>query len=288
MNTPLRFLIVDGYSKASRADLNRAGMQYAWKLYSDMLTRNLPDARYDVLLPSDKDVTMPPADALANYAGILWTGCNLCIYDETNESVIKQIELARLCYALGLPAFGSCWGLQMSVVAAGGKVAPNPKGKEMGIARKIHLSDEGKNHPFFTGKPSVYEAYISHDDMVTELPKGATILAGNTFTPIQALAVTHKKGTFWSVQYHPEYSLHEMACLIIAREEKLLTGGFFSTPEALQDMVARMKQLHQDPQRKDLRWQLVIDDDVLSDAIKECEFNNWLKKLVLPAACKHC
>ena len=287
MDTPLRFLIVDGYSKASRADLNRAGMQYAWKLYSDMLTRNLPAAQFDVLLPSDRGVNIPVPEELNQYAGILWTGCNLCIYDETNQSVVKQIELAKICYELGIPAFGSCWGLQMSVVAAGGKVAPNPKGKEMGIARKIQLSDAGKSHPFFAGKPSVYEAYISHDDMVTELPEGAIVLASNDFTPVQALAVTHKKGTFWSVQYHPEYSLHEMACLIIAREEKLLQAGFFSTPDELQVMVARMKQLYLEPHRKDLRWQLVIDDDVLSDTIKECEFNNWLNKLVLPTASKH-
>ena len=59
MRTVLRFLIIDGYSKASRDDLNRAGMQYAWKLYGDMLQRNLPGAEYDVLLPSDSGVKMP-------------------------------------------------------------------------------------------------------------------------------------------------------------------------------------------------------------------------------------
>ena len=282
MATSLHFLIIDGYNKASRADLHRAGMQYAWNLYADLLTRNLPGATYDVLLPSDDGVTMPGPEALEQYAGILWTGCNLCIYDETNPSVTKQIALARLAYKVGVPSFGSCWGLQMSVVAAGGKVEPNPRGKEMGIARKIRLSRQGIDHPMFSGKPPVFEAYISHDDMVTALPQGAEILAGNDFTPIQALAITHKKGSFWSVQYHPEYSLHEMACLIVAREEKLIAGGFFQTPAELQEMVAKMKKLHQRPDRKDLRWQLVIDDDVLSDAIKECEFNNWLQVLVLP------
>ena len=282
MATSLHFLIIDGYNKASRADLNRAGMQYAWKLYADLLTRNLPGATYEVLLPSDDGVTMPEAEALEQYAGILWTGCNLCIYDETNPSVTKQIALARLAYEVGVPSFGSCWGLQMSVVAAGGKVEPNPRGKEMGIARKIRLTRQGIEHPMFSGKPPVFEAYISHDDMVTDIPQGAEILAGNDFTPIQALAITHKKGSFWSVQYHPEYSLHEMACLIVAREEKLIAGGFFQNPAELQEMVAKMKKLYQEPDRKDLRWQLVIDDDVLSDAIKECEFNNWLQVLVLP------
>lgn len=282
MGSALRFLVIDGYAKASRDALDAAGMQYAWKLYGDMLQRNLSGAEYDVLLPSDFGVRMPEEKDLEKYAGILWTGCNLSIYDEEDVSVRKQIELAKLCYEIGIPSFGSCWGLQMSVVAAGGKVEANPKGKEMGIARKIKLTSEGEAHPMFQGKPSVYEAYISHDDIVTDVPEGGVVLSSNEFTPVQALAVTHKKGTFWSVQYHPEYSLHEMACLIIAREEKLIKGGFFKNPNELKDLVDKMKSLFKEPGRKDLRWQLVIDDDVLSDEIKECEVRNWINELVLP------
>jgi GMP synthase (glutamine-hydrolysing) len=118
--------------------------------------------------------------------------------------------------------------------------------------------------------------------MVSEIPEGGVILAGNDFTPVQALAVTHKKGTFWSIQYHPEYNLHEMACLITAREEKLIDGGFFKHPDELKNMVDKMKILFKEPDRKDLRWQLVIDDDVLSSEIKECEIRNWIAEQVLP------
>lgn len=284
MSSNLSFLIIDGYAKASRDDLNAAGMQLASKLYGDMLQRNVSEATYDILLPSDPGVQMPTEKDLEKYSGILWTGCNLCIFDDKNPSVAKQIRLAKRCYEIGIPSFGSCWGLQISVVAAGGKVAPNPKGKEMGIARKIKLTREGEKHPLYKGKPPVFEAYISHDDMVTEIPKGAVVLAGNDFTSVQALSVTHKKGTFWSVQYHPEYNLHEMACLIIARGKKLVELGFFKEPEELKTLVDKMKVLYKEPDRKDLRWQLVIDDDVLSDDIKECEFRNWLNELVLPLA----
>ncbi len=282
MESAIRFLIIDSYPKASRDDLETAGMQFAWKLYGDMLQRNLPDAEYDVLLASDFGVQMPTAKDLGKYCGILWTGCNLSIGDTENISVRNQIELAKLCYEIGIPSFGSCWGLQISVVAAGGKVLPNPKGKEMGIARKIKLTNKGVEHPMFRGKPPVYEAYISHDDMVTEVPEGGVILAGNDFTHIQAMAVTHKKGTFWSVQYHPEYNLHEMACLLTAREELLMQRGFFNDPRELKTMVDKMKTLSKEPDRKDLRWQLVIDDDVLSSDIRECEVRNWISELVLP------
>ncbi len=284
MTTPLRFLIIDGYPKQSRDDLQTAGMKLAWKLYADMLVQHLPNAAYDILLASDPDVEMPPAKDLSTYAGIIWTGCNLSINDTENPSVSGQIDLARDAYEVGVPSFGSCWGIQIAAVAAGGQVEPNPKGREMGLARKIYLTHEAHNHPMFEGKPNVFEGFISHDDMVTKIPPGGALLAGNSFARVQALAVTHKKGTFWATQYHCEYDLHEMARLIVAREKKLVAAGFFRGHEDLMHLVDRMEALAAEPDRKDLRWQLAIDDDVLSDSIRQCEFVNWIDKLVLPKA----
>jgi len=284
MTTPSRFLIIDGYPKQSRDDLQAAGMKLAWELYAEMLAQHLPNAAYDILLPSDPDVEIPSAKDLSVYAGIIWTGCNLSINDTENPSVSGQIDLARDAYEVGVPSFGSCWGIQIAAVAAGGKVEPNPKGREMGLGRKIYLTSEAHNHPMFEGKPHVFEGFVSHDDMVTEVPPGGVLLAGNSFARVQALAVTHKKGTFWATQYHCEYNLHEMARLIVAREKKLAKAGFFRGHEDLIDLVERMESLAREPNRKDLRWQLAIDDDVLSDSIRQCEFVNWINKLVLPAA----
>jgi len=282
MTTLLRFLIIDGYSKQSRDDLQAAGMKLAWELYADMLGQHLPNAAYDILLPSDPDMEMPSAKDLSAYAGIIWTGCNLSINDTENPSVSGQIDLARDAYEVGVPSFGSCWGIQIAAVAGGGKVEPNPKGREMGMGRKIYLTSEAHNHPMFEGKPRVFEGFVSHDDMVTKMPLGGTLLAGNSFARVQALAVTHKNGTFWATQYHCEYNLHEMARLIVAREEKLVAAGFFHGHQDLMDLVDHMEALAKEPGRKDLRWQLAIDDDVLSDSIRQCEFVNWLNKLVLP------
>jgi len=280
----LRFLIIDGYPQQSRDALETAGMKLAWKLYADMLLQHLPDAAYDVVLPSDPGVELPPAGDLDRYAGIIWTGCNLSINDTDNPSVSGQIRLAGDAYEVGTPSFGSCWGLQMAVVAAGGEVEPNPKGREMGLARKIHLTPEAYDHPMFEGKPKVFEGFISHDDMVTKMTPESVCLAGNSFTSVQAAAVTHKKGVFWATQYHPEYDLHEMARLIVAREEKLTKAGFFRGHDDMVELVERMEALAAEPDREDLRWQLAIDDDVLNDSIRQCEFVNWINKLVLPTA----
>ena len=284
MIEPLRFLIIDGYPKESRDELQEAGMKLAWKLYADMLVQHLPQAVYDVLLPSDPGVDMPSAKDLPKYAGIIWTGCNLSIFDTADPNVSGQIELAKNAYEVGVPSCGSCWGIQMAAVAAGGEVKPNPKGREMGLARKIHQTPEAYNHPMFEGKPRVFEGFVSHDDMVTKIPPGGTLLACNSFANVQALAVTHKNGTFWATQYHPESNLHEMARLIVAREKKLIAAGFFRDHDDLMELVGRMEALAAEPDRKDLRWQLAIDDDVLSDSIRQCEFVNWLNKLVLPTA----
>jgi len=58
--------------------------------------------------------TMPSAKDLHNYAGIIWTGCNLTIYDKDNPNVGSQIVLAKNAYEVGVPSFGSCWGIQIS------------------------------------------------------------------------------------------------------------------------------------------------------------------------------
>ncbi|MHC4556592.1 MAG: type 1 glutamine amidotransferase [Planctomycetota bacterium] len=284
MTNSLRFLIIDGYPKQSRDELQEAGMKLAWELYADMLLQHLRQATYDVLLPSDPCIDMPSAKDLHRYVGIIWTGCNLTIYDTANPSVSSQIDLAKNAYEVGVPSYGSCWGIQMAAVAAGGEVKPNPKGREMGLAHKIHQTPEAYSHPMFEDKPRVFEGFVSHDDMVTKIPLGGTLLASNSFANVQAIAVTHKEGTFWATQYHCEYNLHEMARLIVAREKKLIAAGFFSNHKDLMDYVDRMEALAREPSRKDLRWQLAIDDDVLSDSIRQCEFVNWLNKLVLPVA----
>ncbi len=286
MTDHLHFLIIDGYPEKSRDELQEAGMTLAWKLYSRLLKRYVKEATYDLLLPSDPDVSMPSLKDLKAYCGIIWTGCNLSVFDTGNPSVSNQIELARQGYEAGIPSFGSCWALQIAVVAAGGEVRANPKGREMGLARKIFLNESAANHPMFEGKPPVFDALSSHDDIVTKMPAGGTGLAGNSFTKIQAAEIVHKNGTFWATQYHPEYDLREMARLITAREKKLIIAGFFNNHYEMTALVLQLEALFDNPEDKSLRWQLAIDDDVLSDSIRQCEFANWINKLVLPKAGK--
>ncbi len=277
-----RFLIIDGYPRPSREQFIECGVTLAGELYAQLLLRHMKDAEYDIIYTSDEGVIPPDQKALKEkYDAIIWPGCNLTVYHDHDERVRKLTTLAKDGFIVGLPQFGSCWALQLAVYVAGGEVAPNPKGREMGVARKIYLTEEGKKHPMLEGKPPVYDGFVSHDDMVTKLPENAKLLASNEFTLVQAVEVVHEKGVFWATQYHPEYNLYEVARLITAREEKLRRENYFRDHDDLVNYVNDLETIYKDPSRKDLRWKYAIDDDILSDDIRELEFANWLKYQVV-------
>ena len=278
----LRLLVIDGYRREGRESLVAGGATAAGKLYERMLLGCRPDALVDILYPADPGSALPEGAALTAYDGIAWTGSSLTVHDDDDPAVRPQIEFARAAFEAGIPSFGSCWAAQIAVVAAGGRCAANPRGREMGIARKIALTGDGRGHPLYIGKPRVFDAFISHEDEITHLPSGALNLAGNAFSSVQAVCVTYKRGTFWAVQYHPEYDLHELARLTYARMDRLVGMGFFADVEAARNYVNKLETLHQDPSRRDIAWLLGIDDDVMNDDVREVEVRNWIEHLVLP------
>ena len=273
----MKFLLIDGYPEKSRLQFDTVGMTLAGKLYEKMLFQHMPDAETTILYTSDDSTLLPTLEVLKTYDGILWPGCNLTVYHDDDERVQRMIEIVDLAFEAGIPQFGSCWAAQIAVYVAGGKVAVNPKGREMGVARKIYLTDAGKSHPMYEGKPPVFDGFISHDDEITVMPKGATILASNYFTSIQAVDVAYKNGSFWATQYHPEYDLKEMARLIVARADKLTSEGYFNSQDDMMNYINILETIAKEPNRKDLRWMAGIDDDLLKDNIRQLEFINWLK-----------
>ena len=276
-----RILVADGYRKSAREELAAGGATPAGALYASMLARCHPGCTVDVVYPADPGGSLPRGADLRAYDGLAWTGSSLTVYRE-EPAVRTQIELARAAFEAGLPSFGSCWAAQIGVAAAGGRCAANPNGREMGIARKIALTPEGRAHPLYTGKASVFDAFISHEDEITHLPPGALHLASNAFTRVQAVSITHRGGTLWALQYHPEYDLHELARLTWCRVEKLVRLGFFQDRAAAEAYIDRLEALHQDPSRRDIAWLLGIDGDLTNEDVRLAEVRNWLHRLVIP------
>ena len=274
--------ILNGYPRTSRENFDLSGVGHPHDLFMDFLKRYLPAAAVDVCFVADPDQALPSGAALEAYSGYIWTGSDLTIYDAGDSRVTRQIELARAIFAAGVPMFGSCWGVQMAAVAAGGVVAKNPKGREWGIARDITLTAEGRQCSLMAGKPERFDGFIMHLDEVTRLPPGATLLAVNDHTRVQALEVRHGKGVFWATQYHPEFNFQEMGRLIAARAQPLVAEGFFAKETDAQDHAANMVALHRDPQSAPLRAALAVGDDILDPIIREQELRNWIDHLVLP------
>ena len=276
-----RFLILDAYDKDGRAALAAAGATEAGTLYRNMLMHHLPDATTDIVHPADPQTRI---DDLDSYDAMLWTGSSLTIFHDVPE-VAAQIELAREGYRRGIPAFGSCWALQLAAVAAGGTCHKNPNGREFGLARKITLTKAGRAHPLFAGRPHpTFDGFTSHFDTVASLPGSGTILAANAITDIQAADIFHQKGRFFALQYHPEYDFREIAALAEFRGGGLIEEGLIAHDAALQKFIDDCANLNDAPMRADLRWSLGVDEDVLDMALRHNEFINWLSWLVLSHA----
>ena len=277
-----RLLVLDGYTRSGRAELVAGGASEAGHLYARRLHELQAEAKVAVGYPADPDWSTPSA-GLAAYDGIVWTGSSLTIYRE-DEPVRRQVELVREAFRLGLPAFGSCWAAQLAVVAAGGSCARNPRGREFGVARKVALTGAGRTHPLYEGKARVFDAFTSHQDEITTLPGGATWLATNAFTRVQALEVRHGAGRFWALQYHPEYDLHEVARLTEVRSGVLVEEGRFADSADAKGWIAELEALHRSPERSDLRFRMGVDADLLDPAERLRELANWMAHEVEPRA----
>jgi GMP synthase (glutamine-hydrolysing) len=277
----LRLLVLDAYDAAGRQALSGAGARLAGELYQRLLERLEPDAAIDVVAHGDDGFALPAA--LDSYDGIAWTGSNLTVHRDT-PAVRQQLALARAAFDAGVPSFGSCWAVHIAVAATGGRCATNRRGREFGIARKILRTGAGVAHPLFAGKPLAFDAFTSHADHVVELGPAATLLAANDFSAVQAVHVAHGKGTFWAVQYHPEYELHDVARLGILRGPQLIEQGLFTDDADVAAFLRQLEDLHADPSRTDLRYRLAVGRDVLDQAIRTREARNWLEHLVKPSA----
>ncbi len=283
INTNLKFCVINGYPAANRAVLAENGVSQAHDLYVDFFKNHTPNAKLEVLYVADLETPLPTRANIASFDGWIWTGSNLTIYHHDGLRVTRQIDLAREIYDVGKPQFGSCWGVQMAAMAAGGEVEKNPKGREWSLARDIQLTEAGKKHPLYTGKPEKFDGFIMHLDIVTKIPQGGTLLASNAHSHVQSLEVKCGKGTFWATQYHPEYNLYEMARLLIARKEPLTKEGFFKTESEVETLANKMIALSNNPESQELRKTLKIGDDILTTQIRQQELRNWVDYLVLPS-----
>ncbi len=277
-----KLLLMEGNPANKRARAHELGVRTSSEVYAQAIAAHYPGFTLDVVNAADPDGMIPSGNALGDYDGLVITGSALHAYDP-EFAVTNQIAMLAAAGETGMPIFGSCWGLQIAVMAAGGSVGLSANGREVGFARKIVPTHAGRDHPIFAGKGPVFDAPCIHYDEVTSLPKTATLLASNAHSMVQAAIVPVGKSEVWAVQYHPEFDLLQLVQLYTLYADDMIAQGFFADQAALKAYIASLAALAANPAETGLAWQLGIDEQITDDRMRRAEILNWIEAQVLDA-----
>jgi GMP synthase-like glutamine amidotransferase len=188
----LRILVFNGTPQAAESRLVEAGSRTYDTLIREAFDRHLAvraKIDYFTLRVAD-DKRLPQGLGIVDFDGVWISGSPFNAYRPDQPSVQTQIDLVREIWEKGVPAFGSCWGLQLMTVALGGTVQRNPRGREVGVARRIYQTSEGRAYAMHHDKAPTFEALCVHEDEVAALPSFGTVLASNDVSRVQAAVMT--------------------------------------------------------------------------------------------------
>jgi GMP synthase (glutamine-hydrolysing) len=275
-----RILVIEGNVAAVRARQVAAQGYDAATGYARVLASLDSGVACTIVQPADAEPRLPAGAGLESFDGAVITGSALNVYDG-GPAIERQLEFTRAVLAAGVPLFGSCWGLQIAVTVAGGRVARNPRGREFGFARGIALTEAGREHALYAGKPAVFDAPTVHLDYVEALPAGATVLASNDYG-LQAAAFSCGAGEVWAVQYHPEYDYLDVAGVAARYGSRLVTEGLFADEAALAAFIADATALQADPGDEARLERHALGPAMRDATLRRAELRNWLTQLVRP------
>ena len=281
MTEPLRFLVAESEPAEAREARRNSVGRSSGETYLDRLQDLSPGAVCDRVKPADPGAGWPAPEALAGYDAVFLSGSPLHLYKDS-PAVRRELDFMRAVFESGTPSFGSCAGLQVATVAAGGTVRPGQRGREAGFGRRITLTPSGIGHPLLAGRPLCYDAPSVHNDEVEMLPPGGTLLASNRVTHVQAAEIRCGNGIFWGVQYHPELTLGEVAAALRRQADELVESGLAGSHEGLETHAGLIEALGEEPDRPDLGWRLGLDPEVTDSHRRMTELRNFIANLVQP------
>ena len=164
----------------------------------------LPEATYRWY---DVEQNSEPLPELGTFDGLLLSGSEHGVYDITPwNRPVRELLIA--CKDVGKPIFGICFGHQMIADTFGGRAEKAVIGEVIGA----------REFDFLT---HFAYAHVWHKDQVTILPPAAQVTARANYCPVGALQYEFPAA---SVQFHPEYSEHQL-CEIFTRARDILVSG---------------------------------------------------------------
>jgi len=179
--------------------------------------------------------------------GVVVTGSAAMVSDR-EAWIERTAEWLRDAVEAGAPTLGICFGHQLLAHAFGGRVAPNPRGREIGTV-SLSLAGAAAADPLLSGLPARIEVQATHLESVLELPPGAELLASSTLDPHHAFRVPGRPA--WGLQFHPEFSAAITRSYTEAKRQDMQAEGL--DPDRLlagvretrwgNDILARFAQL---------------------------------------------
>ncbi len=193
----------------SEAERNRGS-------FSHMIRKGVGDAFGGQILDENacRSTNFPDPRGLS---GIIVTGSPARLGDK-EDWMLRCMDFLREADGAGTPILGVCFGHQLLGEALGGKVAPNPRGREIGVVSLERLEED----PLFGGIKEEPWIVMTHLDSVVEVPSGATVLQRTVLDPHAAIRFS---ASTWGVQYHPEMDAEIVGYYLEARREEILSEG---------------------------------------------------------------
>ncbi|MGH1601024.1 glutamine-hydrolyzing GMP synthase [Campylobacter majalis] len=123
----------------------------------------------------------------------------------------------RGVFELSIPLLGICYGMQLLAHTYGANVRAANK-KEYGKAELTIV----KEHVLFKDTPTNQVAWMSHSDVVEELPNGFMALAVSEHSPFCVFGDDERK--FYAMQFHPEVNHSEYGQILLKNFAKYICG----------------------------------------------------------------
>ncbi len=191
------------------------GAERKYGSFADMIRHSMGDAwtgPYQVVDVRSTDALPDPTQV----AGAIVTGSPARLGDRT-DWMLRGLRYLRSLDAAQTPTLGICFGHQMLGEALGGRVAPNPNGREIGTVAITAHHDNPLLEP-----DDPFTANVSHLDSIVELPPDATVLAQ---TELEPHALVRFSETTWGVQFHPEMDAKIVAEYLLERRAAIESEG---------------------------------------------------------------
>lgn len=158
--------------------------------YNQLITRRIREFGIYSELLSHK-ITAEEVKKI-NPKGIIFSGGPNSVYDKDAFRIDPEI------YKLGIPILGICYGMQLMAYNLGGRVEPADN-REYGHA-DIDVTDD--QAVLFKDLPAKQTVWMSHGDLVREVPEGFKTVATSPNCPIASMADDQRK--FYGIQFHAE------------------------------------------------------------------------------------